>query len=105
MGKMGQRALLRVIILLCRPHAAHVVNSRFYISKIQHEVVYLINVIIKLSNKQYKVQVNHRDTSNIVQLTQHDEVNSDCKGGGGVIQNARGYSYARNMMKGDGGFS
>ena len=28
MGKMGQRALLRVIILLCRPHAAHMVNNR-----------------------------------------------------------------------------
>ena len=51
MGKMGQRALLRVIILLCRPHAAamvkkieycacpHCYNSHFYISKIQHEVV------------------------------------------------------------------
>ena len=28
MGKIGQRALLRVIILLCRPHAAHMVNNR-----------------------------------------------------------------------------
>ena len=28
MGKMGRRALLRVIILLCRPHAAHMVNNR-----------------------------------------------------------------------------
>ena len=28
LGNMGQRTLLRVIILLCRPHAAHMVNSR-----------------------------------------------------------------------------
>ena len=33
----------------------HCYNSRFYITKIQHEVVYLINVITKLSNKQYKL--------------------------------------------------